>query len=308
MPKVCIQAGHKNMTSGATGAPGERDWNSKIVPLISNNLRAKGLEVYETDAFGNNDKKVISTDWDLFLSIHYDADIYNESGGFVDIPDKSVDLAHENSKRIAGILSNHYFTQTKILNRPSRSNANTKFYYMWQSLTAKTPCVIIECGVGWRKPNDYEILRKYDFIAKTISDGILLALDIKNENECEEKLKEKEEELKEMRNSRNKWKKDFEVLEKENSFANKNIKDLEKKVSDMTDENKRLINELTNSEINNDLLKQVISKKEVEVKEVYEKINDLQNENNDLKLKLNNGISAFSIKELIKEIVKKLKK
>ncbi len=57
----------------------------------------------------------------------------------------------------------------------NRSNANTRYYYMWQYLTSKTPCVIIECGVGWRKPEDYNTLRKYDFIADTISEGILKA-------------------------------------------------------------------------------------------------------------------------------------
>jgi hypothetical protein len=68
----------------------------------------------------------------------------------------------------------------------------------------------------------------------------------------------------------------------------------------------KILKEKTAYSLKNDYFCQLI--KEVEVKEVYEKINDLQNENNELKLKLNNGISAFSIKELIKEIVKKLKK
>ena len=29
---------------------------------------------------------------------------------------------------------------------------------MWKYLTAKTPCVLIECGVGWRVPKDSDIL------------------------------------------------------------------------------------------------------------------------------------------------------
>jgi len=306
--KVCIQAGHKGMTSGATGAPGERDWNSKIVPLISKNLKEKGVEVYETDAFGNNDKKVTNTDWDLFLSVHYDADIYNESGGFVDFPDKSVDLNHETSKRLATIISDYYFSETKIKKFESRRNANTKFYYMWSSLSAKTPCVIIECGVGWRKPQDYEILRKYDFIAKVLSDAICLALNIKNENECEDKLKEKDKELVEMKNSRNKWKKDFEILDKENEFANKKIKELEKNIKDKESEISRLTIGIGNLNIDIDLLKSIISKKDVENKEFVEKVIELQNKVVELELKVNNGISKYSVKDLFKEIVKRWKK
>ena len=67
--KIAIQAGHKGMTSGSTGASGERDWTTKIVPLIASRLKKKGYEVYETDAFANTDTKVITTDWDLFLAI-----------------------------------------------------------------------------------------------------------------------------------------------------------------------------------------------------------------------------------------------
>ena len=172
--RVVIQAGHKGITSGSVGAPGERDWTTKIVPMIAERLRAKGFEVYETDALGYNDDKVIETDWDLFLAIHYDADIYNDTGGFTDYPEPKTDGATQESQRIAKVLADHYFPTTGI-KYVNRSNANTRYYYMWQYLTSKTPCVIIECGVGWRKPEDYNTLRKYDFIADTIANGILKA-------------------------------------------------------------------------------------------------------------------------------------
>jgi len=171
---VVIQAGHKGITSGSVGAPGERDWTTKIVPMIAERLRAKGFEVYETDALGYNDDKVVQTDWDLFLAVHYDADIYNDTGGFTDYPEPKTDGATQESRRIANVLKDYYFPTTGI-KYVNRSNANTRYYYMWQYLTAKTPCVIIECGVGWRKPEDYNTLRKYDFIADTIANGILKA-------------------------------------------------------------------------------------------------------------------------------------
>ncbi len=175
--KVCLQAGHKGMASGSTGASGERDWTTRIVPMIAERLRAKDVEVYETDAFAQEDEKVTSTDWDLFLAIHYDADVYNDSGGFVDFAEPSMDMATAESQRIAQVIKDTYFPMTGI-KYISRSNANTRLYYMWQHLTEKTPCVILECGVGNRKPLDYETLRRYDFIAQAISDSIFKALGI----------------------------------------------------------------------------------------------------------------------------------
>jgi N-acetylmuramoyl-L-alanine amidase len=175
--KIAIQAGHKGMIIGAVGAPGERDWNSKVVSLIAALLRAEGFEVKEVPSNADKDSKVTSTDWDLFLAIHYDADIYKTNGGFVDTPDPSVDVATRESNRIASILRKNYFPKLGIPEHPERSNANTKFYYMWSALSAKTPCVLIECGIGNRKPEDYNILHdKINDIAKVISDSIIQAL------------------------------------------------------------------------------------------------------------------------------------
>ena len=192
MKKICLQSGHKGIYVGATGAPGERDWNSKVVPKIATILRERGCEVYETDANGYQDNIVTDTDWDLFLAVHYDADIYNDRGGFVDFPEPSTDYATLESQRIQKELSDHYFKTTGIPVRPSRSNANTRYYYMWQYLTADTPCNLIECGVGWRRPEDYETLHNHiDMVAKAIADGICLALGVNFDmSDCEQQLEE----------------------------------------------------------------------------------------------------------------------
>jgi hypothetical protein len=216
MKKICLQSGHKGVTSGQTGASGERDWTTKIVPLIANILKSKGIEVYETDAFANQDPKVTGTDWDLFLAVHYDGDSYNDRGGFVDYPDKSVDASYERSRTLATTLSETYFKRTGIPERPQRSNANTKFYYMWAALSPNTPCAIIECGVGARKPEDYNILRNYDLISNAIADGILEGLGIPTGNELailQKKYDDLLNELVEMRSSRDKWKRMFSELE-----------------------------------------------------------------------------------------------
>lgn len=177
--KVCLQAGHVGLTSGATGAPGEQAFNKAIVDMLAKDLEARGMEVYVTGANAYKDRKVTVTDWDLFLAVHYDADIYNESGGFVDFADPEDDMNTKESQRIAGILSEEYFKTTKIKNFPKRSNANTRDYYMWDYLTSSTPCVLIECGVGNRKPKDYDVLNgNRPIVVEGISRGICKAMGI----------------------------------------------------------------------------------------------------------------------------------
>lgn len=163
--KVVIQAGHNNIQFNSdpalrksTGAPNETAFNLDIANQVSGELRKRGFEVKQTDANANGDPQVTNVDWDLFLAVHYDADVYGRGGGFVAIPDPSVDLASSQSKRIADAIASEYFKVTGIANHPERQNANTKFYYMWRSLSAKTPCVLIECGVGMHTPDDHQIL------------------------------------------------------------------------------------------------------------------------------------------------------
>lgn len=172
MPKIIIQAGHQGRTSGATGAPGEQSFNTDISDRVAEKLRSKGFEVKRVSADPSNAQ--ISGDWDLFLTIHYDADVYNDHGGFVDFPEPSTDGATQRSQELARALSDVYFQRTGIKNVPGRSNKNTRFYYMWKRLSAKTPCVIIECGVGARKPKDNDPLNtNRDLVASAIADGIL---------------------------------------------------------------------------------------------------------------------------------------
>jgi N-acetylmuramoyl-L-alanine amidase len=183
--KVCIQAGHVNIAKNSiaklrssTGAPNEQKFNLSIRDGLSKYLSKYDIECYKTDGNANDDPLVRNVEWDLFLSIHFDADIYKDSGGFVDFPDPLKDQATKESQRIAKLISSSYFRTTGIKNI-SRSNANTKYYYMWEVLSAKTPCVLIECGVGNRKPNDYETLfNKQDLVVKGIGEGILDAFGI----------------------------------------------------------------------------------------------------------------------------------
>jgi hypothetical protein len=336
--KICLQSGHKGLTSGSVGAPGEKDWTTKIVPMIAERLRAKGLEVYETDALGYNDKKVVGTDWDLFLAVHYDADVYGNTatptGGFTDYPEPSTDGATKESQRIAKVLKDYYFKTTGI-KYVNRSNANTRYYYMWQYLTEKTPCVIIECGVGWRKPEDYETLRKYDFIADTISDGILKAFgiysflneDIPSEIEESYKLKDIERYNKYWTYNEliNDWVKlvgeyEYEKTEKE-KYKNeaRDLREVTKSQSEtifkLSEEIKRI--DQVNAEYRSEISKLQSQFAEVSrerdsllncCKDYEESIPKLKNKIKELENKLiaNNSIEDYSIKELFSAILYKL--
>lgn len=173
--KICIQAGHKGRTSGAVGAPEEQKWTSEIVPKIASKLREHGFEVREVGADPASSE--IAGDWNLFLAVHYDADMYNDRGGFIDTPDPSIDFSTTESNRIANEMRKTYFSATGVPEHNERSNKNTKFYYMWDRMSAKTPCVILEAGVGFRTPEDHKTLWfEQDKVVKGIVDGILKAL------------------------------------------------------------------------------------------------------------------------------------
>ena len=176
--RVILQAGHSGRTTGATGAPGERAHNISVSDKVAEKLRIAGVEVRRVNADPTAGE--IAGDWDLFLSIHYDSDSYNADGGFVDYPEPSTDGATVKSQAIAKTLEQVYFQTTGIRNVPARSNRNTRYYYMWKLISSATPCVIIECGVGNRKPKDWDILHDNQALEVTgITNGILQALKVK---------------------------------------------------------------------------------------------------------------------------------
>lgn len=155
MPKVALQAGHQNIRNncnlnlrGGTGAPGEALWTPKIRDAVSQKLIKKGFQVFLFDANANCQPES-QQDFDLFLSFHYDADIYNGAGGgLAGAPDPTVDAVNARSQAIAKTINSIYFPLSGISYRPERINGNITYYYMWQNLTAKTPCVLLECGTN----------------------------------------------------------------------------------------------------------------------------------------------------------------
>ena len=191
MKSINLQAGHQNakqncdpILAKGTGAPGEAEFTVRIRDRLTQILLSKknadgspAFTIQLVDATFNCDPTVGNKDYDLFLAIHYDANIYGQGGGFIDFPEPSTDGATQESQRIVKEMEEEYFKHSGIENKPGRRNANTKFYYMWKFLSAKTPCAIIECGVGL-DAHDSVILADTDRVANAIARGICRAFSV----------------------------------------------------------------------------------------------------------------------------------
>lgn len=179
MKRIVIQAGHIGKAGG--GSPGEQEVNKRIADRLSALLRARGFEVIQTDYYAYNDTKVTKQDHALFLALHCDMDYAGDNGsGFADYPEPSTDGATKESQRITKILNESYFPEVGIVYK-NRSNANTRYYYMWKYLTLKTPCVLIEMGQT-QDPHDKVLLGNTDLIANALGRAVCKAFGVSFDN------------------------------------------------------------------------------------------------------------------------------
>lgn len=184
MKRIVLQAGHINAKNNSivalrssTGAPGEQELTQRITDRLAFVLRERGFRVVQTDACANDDPTITSQDWDLFLALHGDSDYPNDNGsGFADYPEPSSDGATAESQRICTLINQSYFPEVKI-NYVNHSNANTRYYYMWKYLSAKTPCVLLEMGQV-QDPHDKVLLANTDLIANALGRAICKAFDV----------------------------------------------------------------------------------------------------------------------------------
>lgn len=176
---ICLQSGHEGRTSGATGAPGEIELNVRIRNRLSQLLIDRGFVVQLVNA--DPTKTEYYKDFDLFLALHGDANIYGTGGGVVACiappPYDSSEVSNAESRRIRDTIESIYFKETGIVNHPERSNVNMTKYYMWDKLTPKTPCVIIEMGVV-QDPHDKVLLGNTELIASALARGICKTFDV----------------------------------------------------------------------------------------------------------------------------------
>lgn len=181
---IGIQSGHKDIASNCdpvlateTGATGEVDFNWKVTLSLSNILQGYGFAVQIDDANANcpgNPGNTIGKDFDLYIAIHAESE---PPGGYVGIPDPSVDAAHGESLRIQKAINDVYFSDTGIVENDKILTDNISYYYMWNVLTAKTPCILIECG-ALADPHDSVILADIRRVALGIAHGICVAFGV----------------------------------------------------------------------------------------------------------------------------------
>lgn len=172
---ICLQAGHENVTTGSTGAPGEQELNKRIRARLTQLLIERKFQVQLVDA--NPPASEISKDFHLFLSLHGDANIYGTGGGCIAAPDPAYDDNNAESVRIKNAIESEYFKHSEIVNHPERVNRNMTMYYMWSRLSSMTPCVIIEMGVV-QDPHDKVLLTDTDRIANALCRGICKAFNV----------------------------------------------------------------------------------------------------------------------------------
>lgn len=182
--KICLQAGHLNIKTncdtalrGSTGAGGEVQINEAVRNATADILTKRGVEVKKVDANFNCDSTSYDEDYDLFLAIHCDMDYAGDNGsGFCDFPEPSKDGATERSQALAKAIESSFFPEVGI-NIKSKSNANTRYYYMWNALSLNTPCVLIEMGQV-KDAHDGPILQDTSKVSNALANAILKALGI----------------------------------------------------------------------------------------------------------------------------------
>lgn len=201
--KILTIVGHQNIQfnsltnlHGNTGTAGELEINIRITNRVSSMLRERGFEVVQTDANGNDDPAITKTDFNLALSLHCDMDTGSQ-GGMCGSGDKSVDMSWKESARIKSVFDEVYFKETGIKNKGYVTEGMTK-WYMWQYLTPKTPCVLLEMGEA-KDAHDSVLLGNTELIASGIVRSICKAFnkpyDISPTVDYEAILKSKDEQI-----------------------------------------------------------------------------------------------------------------
>jgi hypothetical protein len=155
--RVLVQAGHSAQfppyRTGGGGAPGEAAWATDLAAMLAGRLRAAGVEVVLVGAWlvngvvGPAPALVTDEDYDLFLSLHYDAAIYAENTGCI-VARAANDPVGSLADRFIAIWKRRYPAATGIPLHQERVNTNMTDYYAFRDTTAQTPGVILEHGVG----------------------------------------------------------------------------------------------------------------------------------------------------------------
>ncbi len=175
--KVLIQKSHHSALrdDGWSGAPGEAEWVGELCHEIDVLLAGSPIQAVWTDGdlgvvVGDNDTLIAArhpefkVDYDAFMSLHYDADLYQSpSGDHVSgwFWDRAVDsLSGPRDDALGAIFYKKYTALSGVpMFHMERRNPNTFNYYAFRQTTVKTPGIIVEHGVGAPGAPDHDWLR-----------------------------------------------------------------------------------------------------------------------------------------------------
>lgn len=146
--RVALQTGH---VPDGGGAPGEAEWTPKLRAALTARLEAAGVGVAPVPGFYDRPAPpVLAQDFDLFLSIHYDAAIYGHTTGNSGCIVARGDYETEwwEADRFLEEWLHGYPPATGIPPRQERVNPNMTQYYALRHLSYVTPGLVLEHGVG----------------------------------------------------------------------------------------------------------------------------------------------------------------
>ena len=184
--RVLLQRSHHdpNRPDGWSGAPGEATYiRQDIITILAALLAERGIFVAVVEGdYGSqpndNDEKfkarhpVITEDFDLFLSPHYEANIHGVGGWFAGRAISSTTAADDDW--FLAILRSAYAQIPGVpAQHPEWSNPNVTDYYAFRCTSSTTPGVLIELGVGAPGAPDHDWLRaNNERIAGVLADAI----------------------------------------------------------------------------------------------------------------------------------------
>lgn len=147
---------HKTgVNDGWSGAPDEARWvREDLTPRVVTACHALGIEIVTVDG-DLMDHPAFQSDYGAFIAPHYEANLHGEGGAFWGRASASLTGAADD--RLGAIFWRRYRGITGC--PPDRfgwMNVNVTDYYAFRYTTAKTPGILVEHGVGWNNPVDYD--------------------------------------------------------------------------------------------------------------------------------------------------------
>lgn len=143
---------------GWSGAPDEARWvREDLTPRVVAACRQYGIELVLVDG-DLLDHPQFHADYLAFIAPHYEANLHGHGGWFWGRADQS-STPHQDDI-IGAIFERRYIALTHPTGGPpiqmAWTNPNVTDYYGFRLTSADTPGILVEHGVGWNVPADYD--------------------------------------------------------------------------------------------------------------------------------------------------------